>query len=102
MRIINDYYSTDPYFNLAAEEYFLTQSQVHICRFWQNENAVVIGKHQAMPAEVNTKIAFERDIKIARRISGGGTVYHDLGNLNFTFISNNLNGENRIDFKRVY
>jgi lipoate-protein ligase A len=100
MRIINDFYSTDPYFNLAAEEYFLTQSQEHICRFWQNEHTVVIGKHQVMPAEVNTQVAQERKIQIARRISGGGTVYHDLGNLNFTFIANNVNGENLIDFKQ--
>lgn len=100
MRIIDDYSSTNPYFNLAAEEYFLNHSKEHICRFWQNENAVVIGKHQAMPAEVNTKIAAERNIKIGRRISGGGTVYHDLGNLNFTFIANNKNGENLIDFKQ--
>jgi lipoate-protein ligase A len=100
MRIIDDFTSTNPYFNLAAEEYFLNHSQEHICRFWQNENAVIIGKHQAMPAEVNTKIAAERNIKIGRRISGGGTVYHDLGNLNFTFIANNKNGENLINFKQ--
>lgn len=100
MRIINDYHSTDPYFNLAAEEYFLTNSEEHICRFWQNERTVVIGKHQVMPAEVNTKVAHERNIRIARRMSGGGTVYHDLGNLNFTFIANNKNGENLIDFKQ--
>jgi len=100
MRIINDYHSTNPFFNLAAEEYFLTESKEHICRFWQNENTVVIGKHQAMPAEVNTRVAEERGIQIGRRISGGGTVYHDLGNLNFTFIANNANGENLIDFKQ--
>ena len=100
MRIINDSHSLNPYFNLAAEEYLLNHTQEDICRFWQNENTVVIGKHQAMPAEVNTKVAFYKDIKIARRISGGGTVFHDTGNLNFTFIKNNPNGQNLIDFKQ--
>jgi len=100
MRLIDDYHSTNPYFNLAAEEYFLTETKEDVCRFWQNENAVVIGKHQALPAEVNTKVAQENGIAIARRISGGGTVFHDLGNLNFTFIKNNGAQGNMIDFKQ--
>ena len=89
MRIIDDYTSTNPYFNLAAEEYFLNHTQEHICRFWQNENAVVIGKHQAMPAEVNTRIAAERNIKIARRISGGGTVYQPVATRSLLSSSSN-------------
>jgi len=100
MRLINDYHATNPYFNLAAEEYFLNESKEDICRFWQNENAVVVGKHQALAAEVNTKVAQEKGISIARRISGGGTVFHDLGNLNFTFIKNNGAQGNMIDFKQ--
>jgi lipoate-protein ligase A len=98
MRFINDFYSNDAYFNLAAEEYLLNNSDENICRIWQNEKAVVIGKHQALPVEVNTKSALENNVQIARRISGGGTVYHDLGNINFTFIVKNKDGKNWIDF----
>ena len=54
---------------------------------WQNDNVVVIGKNQNAYAEVNTDYLKKHDIKIARRITGGGAVYHDMGNVNYTFIS---------------
>lgn len=98
MRFIDDTHSTDAYFNLAAEEYILLNSDEDVCRIWRNKNAVVIGKHQALPVEVNTKSTLENDVQIARRISGGGTVYHDLGNINFTFIVKNKKGKNWINF----
>lgn len=83
--------STDPYFNLAAERYILKNSSQDIFMMWQNESSVIIGKHQDMDAEVNRDFAREHQIKIARRISGGGAVYHDLGNVNLTFIERHGN-----------
>lgn len=80
---------TDVYFNLAAEEFFLKNSRENVFMLWQNEPAVVIGKHQDIFDEVNTGFVNENQIKIARRFSGGGAVYHDLGNLNLTFIETN-------------
>ena len=80
--------SHDVYFNLAAEEYLFSQSEETETRFllWQNDNAVVIGKHQNTVEEVNLAFAARHHINIARRISGGGAVYHDLGNLNYSII----------------
>ena len=100
MRFINDLHSTDAFFNLAAEEFVLNHSEEDVCRIWQNKNAVVIGKHQALPVEVNTRAAEEKKVQVARRMSGGGTVYHDLGNINFTFIVHNEKGKNWINFDR--
>lgn len=81
---------TDVYFNLATEEYFLKNSRENVFMLWQNEPSVVIGKHQDLFAEVNTGFVNENQIKIARRFSGGGAVYHDLGNLNLTFIETSV------------
>lgn len=82
---------TDPYFNLATERYLLKNSSQNIFMMWQNEPSVIIGKHQDVDAEVNRDFARENQIKIARRISGGGAVYHDLGNVNLTFIERHSN-----------
>ena len=79
--------STDPYFNAAAEEYLLKCFSVPVFMMWQNEPAVVIGRHQDVFREVNLGYTETRDIKIVRRFSGGGTVYHDSGNINLTFIN---------------
>ncbi|MGE5446916.1 MAG: lipoate--protein ligase [Bacteroidales bacterium] len=77
---------TDPYFNLAAEEYFLKQFQEDIFMLWRSVSSVVVGKHQNALAEINHEFVQANQIPVARRLSGGGTVFHDLGNLNFTFI----------------
>ncbi len=80
--------STDPAFNLALEQYVfdcMDRNQEYFM-LWQNDNTVVIGKNQNAFAEVNQKIAEAKQIKVVRRLSGGGAVYHDMGNLNFTFI----------------
>lgn len=82
--------SNDVYYNLALEDYLLTQSTENWLVFYINNNAVVIGKHQNPWKEVNLSVAKDfnyRDYyEVARRLSGGGTVYHDKGNINFSFI----------------
>jgi len=83
---------TDPYFNIAAEEYLIRHSVDEICMVWVNKPAVVCGKHQNVFAEVNHKFTWKNNIPVIRRISGGGTVYHDEGNLNYTLI---LNGKSQ-------
>ncbi|WP_313529099.1 lipoate--protein ligase [Anaerotignum sp.] len=80
--------STDPAFNLALEQYVfdkLDRSKEYFM-LWQNNNAVIVGKNQNTFGEVNPKAIEEKGVKVIRRLSGGGAVYHDLGNLNFTFI----------------
>ena len=74
--------------NLAIEEYLFQTSNEDIFILWQNEPVVVIGKNQNVYAEINFDYLNENKIKIARRITGGGAVYHDSGNVNYTFISN--------------
>jgi len=80
--------STNPYYNLAFEEYVLKNmpDDEEYVLLWQNAPAVIVGRFQNTLAEINTKFVKERGIKVVRRMSGGGAVYHDLGNLNYTFI----------------
>ena len=80
---------TNPYFNLAAEEYFLKESDEDIFMLWRNEPAIIVGKHQNTLSEINLDYVKENDIRVVRRLTGGGAVFHDLGNLNFTFIQSN-------------
>ena len=77
---------TDIYFHLAAEEYLLKQGNEDIFMLWQDTPSVVIGKHQRLRSEVDQEWAEREQVHIARRFSGGGAVYHDLGNVNLTFI----------------
>jgi len=90
---------TDPYFNLAAEEYFLKNFEEDLFMLWRCEPSVIVGKHQNALAEINIRYVREHNIKVVRRISGGGTVYHDPGNINFTFIRKGEPGT-LVDFKR--
>jgi lipoate-protein ligase A len=83
--------STDPYFNLAAEEYFLKNFQEDFFMLWRSRPSVVVGKHQNALAEINHEFVHKNQIPVARRLSGGGTVFHDPGNVNFTFIRNVAN-----------
>ncbi len=80
--------NTDPYFCLAAEEYLLKTFSEDIFMLWQSEKAVVVGKHQNLSGEINYPFVRENNIAVCRRISGGGTVFHDAGNVNFSFIKN--------------
>lgn len=82
-------HSTDPRFNLALEQYVFDEMPREESYFilWQNDNTIVIGKHQNTAEEINHKFVKEHDITVVRRLSGGGAVYHDMGNINFTFIT---------------
>ncbi|KPK84209.1 MAG: lipoate--protein ligase, partial [Bacteroides sp. SM23_62_1] len=84
---------TDPYFNLATEEYFLKKFSQEFLMLYINDPSVIIGKHQNVYAEINLDFVSKNHIKVVRRISGGGTVWHDHGNLNFSFIRNGKEGE---------
>ncbi len=92
--------STDPWFNLAAEEVALKSSTEDILMLWRNQPSVVLGKHQNAMAEVNHDFVIKQNIPVLRRITGGGTVYHDLGNLNYTLITSSENRERLIDFPK--
>lgn len=80
-------HSTDPYHNLAVEEYIFQKTHNDVFILWQNDKTVVIGKNQNINCELDFDFVNENGIKVARRITGGGAVYHDLGNLNYSFIS---------------
>jgi lipoate-protein ligase A len=87
--------SVDPHFNLALEQYVFDSLDRSFGYFmlWQNRNTVVVGKHQNTIAEINVPYVREQNISVVRRLSGGGAVYHDLGNVNFTFIADCKNAE---------
>lgn len=91
MRYI-DLESTDPAYNHAAEEYFLKQAGAEYFLLWRNTPCVLLGKNQNAYAEVNLGYAAKNDIAVVRRITGGGAVYNDLGNLNFAYILNKTAG----------
>lgn len=91
--------STSPYYNLALEEYILKEFTQECFMLWQNLPSIIVGKNQNTLSEINIDYVKEHNIPVVRRLSGGGTVFHDLGNLNFTFITNDT--ENSfIDFKK--
>jgi lipoate-protein ligase A len=89
----------DPYYNLALEQVaFDRLDKAHgYCMLWQNRSSVIVGRHQNTAAEIDASFADSHGITVVRRLSGGGAVYHDLGNINFTFITD-ANASGEIDF----
>ena len=79
--------NTDPYFNLASEEYLLKHTEDFYFYLWINSPAVIVGVNQNALQEVNLSYTQENDIKVVRRLTGGGAVYHDKNNLCYTVIS---------------
>ncbi|MFC2081342.1 lipoate--protein ligase, partial [Bacteroidota bacterium] len=88
--LILDSHSSNPRFNIASEEYLLKTTKKDYAFFYINQPSIIIGKHQNAWAEINLSWTRQNNIPVVRRLSGGGTVWHDPGNLNFSFI---LNGE---------
>lgn len=86
---IDNLNNTDPHYNLALEEYCLRNLDIEktYLLFYINEPSIIIGKNQNTLEEINHEYVRENNIHVVRRISGGGTVYHDYGNLNFSFIT---------------
>lgn len=88
----------DPTLNLATEEYLLHKRKEDYVILSINDPSVIVGKHQCVHREVNTRYTRSKNMPVLRRISGGGSVYHDHGNLNFAFIRNSEPGK-QIDFR---
>ncbi|MCX6258923.1 MAG: lipoate--protein ligase [Bacteroidia bacterium] len=89
--------SVDPAVNLATEEFLLKQNDQEFAFIYIDKPSVIIGKHQNALAEINVKFVRTNGISVNRRISGGGAVYHDQGNINFCFIRNGQPGK-LVDF----
>lgn len=92
--------SANPYWNLATEEYLLKNSGEDFIFLYVNQPCVVVGKHQNTLKEIDSHFTEKYNILISRRLSGGGAVYHDQGNLNFSFIQTLPFGEN-ISYPRI-
>lgn len=90
--------SRDPYFNIALEEFVLKQSDKDIFMLWENSPSLIVGKHQNPYREIVPSCLLDDEVPVIRRISGGGTVFHGDGNLNYTFITSSKNGDDKINF----
>jgi lipoate-protein ligase A len=96
MQIIRSPWS-DPFRNCALEERLLKESSNDILLLYINSPAVVVGRHQTVAAEVDCRFCEDHHIAVARRISGGGAVYHDEGNINYAFTVSSADGTLALD-----
>ncbi|MBN2862205.1 MAG: lipoate--protein ligase [Bacteroidales bacterium] len=87
-----DLKSTDPFFNLSVEEHFFKNGREEYLILFINSPSAIIGKHQIAHRETDTGYVTENNIPVVRRISGGGAVYHDEGNINYSFIAHSEQG----------
>ena len=78
---------TDPAYNLALEELLCEQYCDEAVMLWRNNNAIIVGRNQNTAAEIDAGFVRENHIDVVRRMTGGGAVYHDLGNINYTIIA---------------
>ena len=101
MLFIDNQKNYDPRINLAIEEYALKHLDINetYLLFYINEPSIIIGKNQNTIEEINTKYVEDQQIHVVRRLSGGGAVYHDKGNLNFSFITKD-DGNSFHNFKK--
>ncbi|WP_461209106.1 lipoate--protein ligase [Desulfocurvus sp. DL9XJH121] len=98
MRFIHNT-GTDPAFNLAAEEWLFANTDRDVFMLWRNAPAVIVGRNQNTLSQIDEEFVRQRGIPVIRRLTGGGAVFHDLGNVNFTFISLARGGPD-LDFGR--
>jgi lipoate-protein ligase A len=91
--------ATDPALNLATEEWLLRHTDRDVFMLWRNAPSVIVGRNQNTLAQIDEAYVRSRNIPVVRRLSGGGAVFHDLGNVNFTFISLGSDGGG-LDFQR--
>ena len=88
-----------PQFNLATEEYLLKNSPYDVFMLYVNSPSIIVGKHQNTLSEINLDFVEKNNLHVVRRLSGGGTVFHDLGNLNYAWIMHGKQGK-LIDFNK--
>lgn len=83
----------EPEYNLAAEEHFFTKCSEPVFMLWQNKDAVIVGRNQNTLEEIDTEKVRAQGVHVVRRITGGGAVFHDMGNVNYTFIYPEAQGD---------
>jgi lipoate-protein ligase A len=86
IKVLLDEWPDNPFFNLAFEEALYRRTQEPVIRIWRNDKVVVIGRHQCALLEVNAIEARSLGVKLVRRFTGGGAVYHDIGNVNYAIV----------------
>lgn len=98
--VINN--SNDPFFNHAAEEYMMDNFDDQVFMLWINKPAVLVGRNQNTLSEINLNYITDNDIVVVRRLSGGGAIYNDLGNMYYTFITyrNTTDPQVKIGFEK--